>query len=60
MRVLMPAAFAALCFVGGTTLALADDAMKGEMGQMKEQMKAEKESMKAEMKAKRDEMKAMK
>ncbi|RPH74644.1 MAG: hypothetical protein EHM80_17600 [Nitrospiraceae bacterium] len=47
-------AFAALCLMGASSLALADDAMKGEM---KNEMKAEKDAMKSEMKAKKEEMK---
>ena len=32
-------AFAALCLMGTSSLALADDAMKGEMGNMKDEAK---------------------
>lgn len=55
---LMVVAFAALCLIGTSSFALADDAMKSEMGQMKEQMKADKDSMKADIKGKNVEMKA--
>lgn len=51
-------AFAVLCLIGTSSLALADDAMKGEMGNMKDEMKAEKNAMKGEKKAKKEEMKA--
>ena len=40
-------AFAALCLMGASSLALADDAVKGEMGEMKDEMKAEKNGMRA-------------
>ncbi len=50
-------AFAALCLMGTSSLALADDAMKGEMGKMKDEMKAEKNAMKSDMTAKKEEMK---
>ena len=45
-------AFAALCLMGTSSLALADDAMKGEMGNMKDEVKAEKDAMKGDMKDK--------
>lgn len=51
-------AFAVLCLIGTSSLALADDAMKGEMGNMKDEMKAEKNAMKGEKKAKKEEMKS--
>ena len=57
MQKLIGVAFAALCLMGTTSLALADDAMKGEMGNMKEEMKAEKSAMKGEKKAKKEEIK---
>ncbi|MDN5943519.1 MAG: hypothetical protein L0H94_16705 [Nitrospira sp.] len=38
-------AFAALCLMGASSLALADDAMKSEMGKMKDEMKAENNSI---------------
>ena len=50
-------AFAALCLMGASSLALADDAVKGEMGKMKDEMKAEKNAMKSDMTAKKEEMK---
>ncbi len=49
---LIGVAFAALCLIGTSSLVLADDAMKGEMGNMKDEMKAEKDVMKGDMKAK--------
>jgi Sec-independent protein translocase protein TatA len=36
---LIVVAFAALCLMGTSSLALADDAMKGEMGSMKDETK---------------------
>ena len=42
MQKLIVVAFAALCLIGTSSLALADEAMKGEMGNMKDEMKAEK------------------
>ena len=57
MQKLIVVAFTALCMVGASSLALADDAMKGEMGNMKDEMKAEKDAMKGDMKAKKEEMK---
>ena len=36
---LIVVAFAALCLMGTSSLALADDAMKGEMGNMKDETK---------------------
>ncbi len=57
MRKLIVVAVAALCLIGTSSLALADDAMKAEMGNMKDEMKAEKSAMKDEMKAKKEEMK---
>jgi Sec-independent protein translocase protein TatA len=55
MKKLIVAALAALCLLGTSSLLLADDAIKGEMGNMKDEMKAEKDTMKGEMKAKRHE-----
>jgi hypothetical protein len=55
---LIGVAFAALCLIGTSSLALADDAMKGEMGNMKDEMKAEKGAMKGDMKAHKDAAKA--
>ena len=57
MQKLIVVAFAALCLIGTSSLALAEDAMKGEMGTMKDEMKAEKDTMKGDMKAKKEEMK---
>ena len=57
MQKLIVVAFAALCLLGTSSLLLADDAMKGEMGNMKDEMKAEKDTMKGEMKAMKEEMK---
>ncbi len=58
MQKLIVVAVAALCLIGTSSLALADDAMKAEMGNMKDEMKAEKDAMKGEMKAHKGEMKA--
>ena len=58
MQKLIGVAFAALCLIGTSSLALADDAMKSEMGTMKGEMKAEKGAMKGKMKAHKDAMKA--
>jgi Sec-independent protein translocase protein TatA len=52
MQKLIVVAFAALCLIGTSSLALADDAMKGEMGNMNDEMKAEKDAMKGDMKDK--------
>ena len=57
MQKLIVVAFTALCLTGTSSLALADEAMKGEMGNMKDEMKAEKNAMKGDMKAKKEEMK---
>jgi len=57
MQKLIVVAFAALCLIGPSSLALADEAMKGEMGNMKDEMKAEKDVMKGDMKVKKEEMK---
>ncbi len=58
MQKLIIVAFAALCLIGTSSLALADDAMMGEMGNMKDEMKADQDAMKGDMKAKKEEMKA--
>jgi hypothetical protein len=42
---LIGVAFAALCLIGTGSLTMADDATKGEMGNMKDGMKAEKGAM---------------
>jgi Sec-independent protein translocase protein TatA len=57
MQKLIVFGFAALCLVGTSSLALADEAMMSEMGNMKNEMKAEKEAMKSDGKAKKVEMK---
>jgi Sec-independent protein translocase protein TatA len=57
MQKLIVIAFAALCLLGTSSLLLADDGMKGEMGNMKDEMKAEKDAMKGDMKAKKEEIK---
>ncbi len=57
MQKLIVIGFAALCLIGTSSLALADEAMKSEMGGMKDEMKAEKNAMKSDMKAKKEEMK---
>jgi len=54
MRKLIVIGFAALCLIGASSLALADEAMMGEMGNMK----AEKDAMKSDGKAKKEKMKA--
>jgi hypothetical protein len=51
---LIGVAFAALCLIGTGSLTMADDATKGEMGNMKDGMKAEKGAMKGDMKAKKE------
>jgi Sec-independent protein translocase protein TatA len=62
MQKLIVIAFVVLCLIGPSSLVLADDAMKSEMGnmtdEMKGDMKAKKEEMKGKMKARRDAMKA--
>jgi Sec-independent protein translocase protein TatA len=60
MQRLLIVAFAALCLAGASSLALAEDAMMGEMDKMKSDIKTEKESMKADTKAKKAEMKSKK
>jgi len=57
MQKLFVVAFAVLCLTGTSSLALADEAIKGEMGNMKDEMKAEKDAMKSDIKAKKEEMK---
>jgi Sec-independent protein translocase protein TatA len=57
---LIVVAFAALCLLGASSLLLADDAMKGEMGNMKDEMKAEKDAMKAQRHEMKGKMKAHK
>jgi Sec-independent protein translocase protein TatA len=57
MQKLIVIGFAALCLIGTSSLALADEAMNSEMGGMKDEMKAEKNAMKSDMKAKKEEMK---
>lgn len=42
MQKLIVIGFAALCLIGTSSLALADEAMKSEIGGMKDEMKAEK------------------
>jgi Sec-independent protein translocase protein TatA len=53
MQKLIVIGFAALCLIGTSSLALADEAMMGEMGNMK----AEKDAMKSDGKAKKEAMK---
>jgi Sec-independent protein translocase protein TatA len=57
MQKLIVIGFAALCLIGTSSLGLADEAMKSEMGGMKDEMKAEKNAMKSDMKVKKEEMK---
>src|SRR5882672_753742 len=60
MQKLIVVAFAALCLIGTSSLVLAEDAMKGETGNMKankEEMKGKKKEHTEKMKAKRHEMK---
>lgn len=57
MQKLIVVAFAALCLIGTSSLALAEEAMKGEMGNMKDEMKAENDAMKGDMKVNKEEMK---
>jgi len=58
MQKLIGVAFAALCLMVVGSLALADDAMKSEMGNMKDEMKAKKDATKGDIKAKKQEMKS--
>ncbi len=60
MQTLIVVAFAALCLMGTSSLALAEDAMKGDMGNMKDEMKAEKDTMKARCHEMKGKMKAHK
>ena len=60
MRRLTVVAFAASCLLGISSLALADDAVKSEMGHTKDEMKAEKDAMKAQDNAMESEMKSKK
>ena len=53
-------AIAALCLIGTSSLVLADDALKSEMGHMKDEMKAGKDAMKAQDNAMENEMRAKK
>jgi carbon monoxide dehydrogenase subunit G len=61
MQKLIVIAVAALCLIGTSSLALADDAMKAEMkaekSAMKGEMKGKMKAHKGEMKVKRHEMK---
>ena len=47
---LIVVAFTALCLFGTSSLALAEDAIKGEMGNTKDEVKAEKDTMKGKTK----------
>ena len=60
MQKLIVVGFAALCLIGASSLALAEEAMKGEMGNMQDEMKTENDAMKGDMKAKKKEMKSKK
>jgi Sec-independent protein translocase protein TatA len=60
MQTLIVVALPALCLMGTSSLALADDAMKGDMGNMKDEMKAEKDTMKARCHEMKGKMKAHK
>jgi Sec-independent protein translocase protein TatA len=60
MQKLVVIGFVALCLIGTSSLALADEATKSEMGGMKDEMKAEKNAMKSDMKAKKKEIKGKK
>jgi Sec-independent protein translocase protein TatA len=57
MQKLIVIGFAALCLIGTSSLALADEPMMGGMGNMKGEMKAEKDAMKSDGKAKKQELK---
>lgn len=57
MQKLIVIGFAALCLIGTSSLGLADEAMKSEIGGMKDEMKSERNAMKSDMKAKKEEMK---
>lgn len=56
MRSLTVVALATLCLMGASALALADEALKSEMGQ-KGRMKAERDAMKSEMRTDKKQMK---
>jgi Sec-independent protein translocase protein TatA len=60
MQKLVVIGFVALCLIGTSSLALADEAMKSEMGGMKDEMKAEKNAMKSDMKEMKGKKKAQK
>ena len=54
MQKLIVVSFAALCLIGTSSLGLAEEAMKGDMGNMnmKDETKAEKDTTKGDMKGK--------
>ncbi|MEO6111112.1 MAG: hypothetical protein ABIQ24_04675, partial [Nitrospiraceae bacterium] len=58
MKKLIVVAFAALCLIGASSLALAEEVMKGEMGNMKDEMKTENDAMKDDMMVNKEEMKS--
>ena len=58
MQKLIVVAFAALCLTGASSLALAEEVMKGEMGNMKDEMKTENDAMKGDMMVNKEEMKS--
>jgi preprotein translocase subunit SecF len=60
MRNVVTAVVAALSLMGVSGLAVAADATKGEVDQMKADIRADKEAMKADLKAKKAEMKQLK
>ena len=60
MKKLIVVALTALCLLGTSSLLLADDVMKGEMGNMKDEMKARKDAMKAKRHDMEDKMKGHK
>ena len=60
MQKLIVMSVAVLCLVGAGSLAMADEAIKGELDAMKSDITAEKESMKADVKSKKEAMKAKK
>jgi len=53
-------AFAALCLLGASSLALADDTLKSETGHMKDEMKTGKDAMKAQDNAEESQMRVKK
>jgi Sec-independent protein translocase protein TatA len=57
MQKLIVIGFVALCLIGTSSLALADEVMKDEMGGVKDEMKAEKNAIKGDMKTKKEELK---